>query len=400
MAVQRRAPKTSRKMTNATRDNPRTGAELTAALKAIEKKLGEHVVTRASDLRTAKRFPSGVFTFDVATCGGIPIQGMTEIHGIRSSGKTTFAYLVIAQAQMHYPDKVCVLVDQERSFDSVWAEKCGVDLARLEVITADTGEDAVDLMEGMVRVAEVCLVVLDSIGTLTPHKEIEGASEDQHVGIHAKLCTRLVRKLTTALGVEKSRGHEVSVLCINQQRAGVGKWAPPGQEAVSLPGGKALEHAFLIIARFKNKENMRKDSDGFDLLDYNEHAFTLEKNKICAGMRQGEYQLMRRDHDEIEDLREGMVDNVPTMIAYAKKMGVYAGAGRSWTLYLPDEEITLGSADEHIANIYGDPLLYWRFRNHLIALHAAKLRMPDYFIESFYGDDAPGIAFYESLETE
>lgn len=378
----------------------RSGEELDKAIKVFRKKLGDHVIRTASRLRTPRRLPTGVFTFDIATCGGIPIQGMTEVHGIRSSGKTTFTFHCIANAQMMYPDKICVLVDQERSFDPVWASKCGVDLDRLEVLQADTGEDAVDLIEGMLKVDDVCLVVLDSIGTLTPHKEIEAAAEDQMVGIHAKLCTRLVRKATTALGVEAARGHEVTFLCINQQRAGIGKWAPPGQEAVNLPGGKALEHAFLLIARFKNKEKINRDSNGFETLDFNEHAFTIEKNKICAGMRDGEYQLMRRDSDVFTALTEGMVDNAPTMLAYAKKLGLYSGAGRSWTLHLPEEEVTLGSADEHIENLYADPLLFWRFRNHLIATHAANLNMPEYFIEEFYSEEAPGMAYYADLEGE
>lgn len=375
-------------------------SELSAAIAQISKSLGGHVVTSARKTRTPKRLPTGIFSFDVATCGGIPVQAMTEFHGIRSSGKTTAVLHIIAQAQKVYPGKICVFIDLENSFDPVWAEKCGVDLDRLEIVTPDTGEDAVDVMEGLIRVEEVCFIALDSIGALTPHKEIEAATEDQMVGIHAKLCTRLVRKVNNALGTEKSRGHEVTILLINQQRAGIGKWAPSGQEAVSLPGGKALEHAFLIIARFKNKENMRKDGDGFDMLDYNEHAFKLEKNKICAGIRDGEYQLMRRDSEELLELTEGMVDNADTMLAYAKRLGVYTGGGRSWTLSLPDEEITLGSAAEHKANLYSDPLLFWRTRNHLIALHAAKLGMPEYFIEEFYGDDAPGIAYYTALAEE
>lgn len=379
----------------------RTGAELDAAIKAISKKLGSHVIQRAADVRTAKRLPTGCFTFDLATCGGLPVQGMSEFHGIRSSGKTTKAYHTIAAAQIMYPDKICVLVDVERSFDPVWASKCGVDLDRLEVIQPDTGEDAVDIMEGMIRVEDVCLVVLDSIGAMVPHKEIDAAAEDQHVGIHAKLCTRMVRKINVALGVEKSRGHEVTVICINQQRAGIGKWAPPGQEAVSLPGGKALEHAFLVIARFKNKENMKKDSEGFDMLTVNEHAFKLEKNKICAGMRDGEYTLQRQDSEEFAGLTEGMIDNATTMLAYAKKMGVYTGGGRSWTLSIPDEEdITFQNTDAHIDNLYNNPLLLWKLRNHLIALHAAKLRMPDYFIEGFYGDDAPCIAHFTAIAEE
>lgn len=396
MAEARRKATTTRTRRTVTNvgEARRSGEELSAAIKAINKKFGEGVMQSATSRKTPRRLPTGIFTLDMAFCGGLPIQAISEFHGIRSSGKTTACMKIIEMAQMVYPDKICVLIDQERSFDGVWAAKCGVDLDRLQVITTDAGEDAVDLMEGMIHVDEVCLVILDSIGALVPNKEIEAATEDMHVGIHAKLCTKMMRKVSTALGKEKTRGHEVTVVCINQQRAGIGKWAPPGQDAVSLPGGKAIEHYMLAIVRFKNKENMKKDSEGFDMLDYNEHAFTIEKNKVNAGMRQGEYQFQRADHDHLP-LYEGMVDNAPTMLSYAKKMGVYTGGGRSWTINLPDEAITLGSADEHIANLYTNPRLFWRFRNHLIALHAAKLKMPDWFIEELYADDAPGMLAYE-----
>ena len=367
--------------------NPRTapvrsGSELDAIVAQMRKEFGDGVVEPARDKRQPQRIPTGIFSFDMATCGGIFCHCINTFHGIRSSGKTTAALKAVAGAQRKYPDSTPVFVDQEHTFDPVWAAKLGVDLDRLLVSRPDTGEQAVDIVEAMVRTAEVSLVVVDSVAALIPLKEIEDSAEDAHVGIHAKLVTRMVRKTIAAFTTEAKRGHEIAVIAINQQRSQIGGWSPTG-DPISLPGGKALGFYTALQAKFKNKENLTKDDQGFDMLAYNEHAFTIEKNKYNAGIRAGEFQLMRRASEDYP-LSEGDIDDAATMVAYAKKMGLYTGGGRAWTLEMTEDNVKFGSAEEAIVYLYENPDRYWELRNHLIAMHSAKLGMPQYFLDEFY----------------
>lgn len=360
----------------------RSGSELDAIVLQMRKEFGDSVVDLARNKKQPARIPTGIFSLDMASCGGVFAHCITTFHGVRSSGKTTAALKAIRGAQRKYPDSTPVFIDQEHTFDPVWAAKLGVDLDRLLVSRPDTGEQAVDIAEAMLRTAEVSLVVVDSVAALIPLKEIQDSAEDQHVGIHAKLVTRLVRKTIAAFTTEAKRGHEVGLIAINQQRAGIGQWSPTG-DPISLPGGKALGFYTALQVKFKNKENMSKDSQGFDMLAFNEHAFKVEKNKYNAGIRDGEFQLMRRASEDYP-LLEGDIDDAGTMIAYAKKMGIYTGGGRSWNLELVEEEVKFGSADEAILYLYENPDKYWELRNHLIALHSAKLGMPQDFLDQFY----------------
>lgn len=362
---------------------PATGAALQAMIRQINKAHGDGLVFHGRQVIQPIRLPTGIFALDLALCGGIPNRGITMFHGRRSSGKTTTALKTIATTQRLNPDKTCILVDQEHTFESVWAEKLGVDLDRLIVVQPETGEQAVDFIDGFMQTDDVILVVLDSIAALVPMKELDASAEDAFVGIHSKLVTNLMRKVTGAFAKARQSDRVLAFLCMNQERAGIGKWAPSGQEAINLPGGKALDHYTMVQAKFKNKENISKDEQGFETLDFNEHAFQIDKNKVNAGIRKGEFQLMRRASDEMP-LSEGDIDDAGTMLAYGKKMGIYTGGGQAWTLELPDRELKFKSSDDGCLHLYSNPDDYWEVRNHLIALHCAKLGMPQYFLDRFY----------------
>lgn len=352
-------------------------------IKEIRKAFGERSILKGDEIFQPERNPTGIFTLDLALLGGVFDRGITELHGRRSSGKTTTLYKILANAQRKYEGMAVGFIDVEHTYDEVWARKLGVDTSSLIVSQPTSGEEAVDIAQGLMDHPDVCMVGLDSIAALTPMKEIDEAAQDAHVGIHSKLVTRLVRKVLHAIVKASHEGRPMSMVCTNQDRAGIGKWAPPGQEAITNPGGKALEHYASLQIKFKNKETLKKDEEGFDLLTVNEHAFTIEKNKFNAGIRKGEFQLQRLD-DEEYGLREGDIDCAGAMIAHAKRVGIYTGGGRSWTLELPSGKETLGSADEWVKRIYEDRSLYAELYNHLIALHAQKLGMPDYMIESIY----------------
>lgn len=360
-------------------------SELSQVMAQIGKRFGNNVVSMGHEIRQPWRIPLGIFSFDLATCGGIPHNRITMFHGPRSSGKTTAAMKAIAGAQRSLPHMTVVLLDVEGTYDEAWARKNGIDTERLIVIQPETGESAVDMADAMVRTKEVSLLVLDSIAALVPNREIEGSAEDAHVGIHARLVTTMVRKLTAGLIAERHRGHFITVLVVNQERSKIGGWAPPGQEPLSLPGGKALEFSTTLQVKFKNKENLAKDDTGNDATVMNEHAFTIGKNKMHGGIRKGEYQLMRADDDAL-GLLEGDIDDAGAMLAHAKRIGCYTGGGKSWTLNIPDFMQTFSNADEAVAFLYANRDVYWLLRCHLIASHAASLGLAEDFVAYLYGD--------------
>lgn len=362
---------------------PSGRADLSDIVKAIQKQHGATTVKVASAMRQPIRLPTGIFTLDLALCGGLFMNCINEFLGARSSGKTTALLKAIASAQRQYPNLTPALVDAEHTFDPVWAAKLGVDLEHLIVVQPSTGEEAVDQVQGLMSHAGISMVAMDSVAALVPMKEVEAATEDMHVGIHAKLVTRLVRKANTAISEASKAGRPMMLLVTNQQRAGIGKWAPPGQEAISNPGGKALEHYTALQVKFKNKENLKKDDEGFDMLEVNEHAFSVDKNKFNAGMRKGEY-LLRRSADDDLGLSEGDIDDAESMLGFAKKMGIYTGGGSSWTLELPEFSDTMRGRDAWVEYLYANRDVHQQLRNHLIALHAVKLGMPQYFVDAIY----------------
>lgn len=359
-------------------------SEISKTMAAINKQFGNQTVITADKQRQPWRIPTGIFMFDLATCGGIPHNRVTMFHGPRSSGKTTAAEKCIAGAQRSMPGHQAAFMDVEHTRDAEWGAKLGVNNEELIYVNPETGENAVDIIDALIRSKEISLIVLDSIAALVPMKEISSSAEDAHVGLQSRLVSAMTRKITAGLLSERMRGHFVTVLVINQQRSKIGGWSPTG-EPLSLPGGKALEFTTSVQARFANKETSSTDSRGFATLEYNEHAFTLDKCKMNGGIRKGEYRLMRRDSTDF-NLFEGDIDDASTMLAHAKKIGCYTGGGKSWTIDVPDFNMTFANADEAIGYLYENREDYWRLRNHLIADHAASLKFPQYFIDYLYGD--------------
>ncbi len=355
--------------------------ELAGALSGLRKKFGEASLTTGSQILQPSRIPTGIFTLDFCTLGGIPMNRISMIVGERHSGKTLTASKVIAGVQSVLPDQQAVLLDIEGAYDPVWAGKLGVDSDSLLVFQPETGESAVDAVDVLLHTREVSLLVIDSIAALTPMKEIEDSAEDAHVGIQARLVGNMIRKCTQGLINERKRGHEVTILFINQYRSKIGGYSPFG-EAKSIPGGKALEFSTSLQVVMKNKENQGKDARGNDSVVENEHAFTVTKNKLNGGMRTGEFRVRRVPH-ETEGLLEGYIDDDATMLAFAKKFGAYTGGGSSWLLEFWDESHRVRGQAEAIAILRENYDLKWQLRNYLIHEQAKTLGMPDYFLETF-----------------
>lgn len=358
-------------------------SELEAVLKQIRKDKGENTVVAGSLIRQPGRIRTNVFTLDYALLGGIPHNRTTMIHGKKHGGKTTLAKKIVASVQQSMPDGVPVWIDAEDTYDAVWAGKQGVDNDRLQVVKPDTGEDAVDIAVAMIHARETSLIVVDSLAGLLPYKEEEGSAEDEAVpGQQAKLITRMLRRTTGALMKERKREHYVTLLVLNQHRVKIGGWSPTG-EARSLPGGAALGHFTTLEILVKNKENVDKSTH---MLTENEHAFTIEKNKLNAGMRSGEYRMLRAD-DEALGLVEGDVDDAGTMLAFAARLGWYEGGGRSgFNLTFAEVNEHYANKDEAVKALYANRELYEALRIQLIVNNAITQKMPEDFIDYLLGN--------------
>lgn len=356
--------------------------ELSKVLAELRKQHGDKSVIVGSKVVQPWRIPTGVFSFDLATLGGLPHDRISMVHGPKHSGKTYMAMRSIMGAQQTILGNQAVLVDVEGTYEAVWSSKIGVNNDDLLVVRPDSGEQAVDITNALVRTLGVSLVVVDSLAALVPVKEQEEDADKALVGLQSKLITRMLRVISAAQIAERKRGHHVTVLLLNQQRTKIGGWAPAGIEPISLPGGKALGHFTSLEWRMKNKETISKDADGRETLSHNDHAFTLEKNKLNAGYRTGDFRLIRRD-DPSTGLTEGEVDDAPIMLSYAKMAGWYGGTPKSgYTLEFGDyEPVTAANAEQMVRTIYSDREYMWALRCHLIAAEAERQGMPPWYVE-------------------
>ena len=191
---------------------------LTAAVGQIEKQFGKGAIMRLGDNQAMdiEAISTGSLTIDIALgIGGLPCGRVVEIYGPESSGKTTLTLQVIAEAQKK--GKTCAFVDAEHALDPVYAEKLGVNIDELLVSQPDTGEQALEICDMLVRSGAVDVVIVDSVAALTPKAEIEGDMGDSHVGLQARLMSQALRKLTA--NIKRS-----NTLCIfiNQIRMKIG----------------------------------------------------------------------------------------------------------------------------------------------------------------------------------
>jgi recombination protein RecA len=310
------------------------------AVDQIEKQFGKGTIMRMGEGRHANvaTFPTGSISLDIALGGGIPKGRIIEVYGPESSGKTTLTLHAIAEVQKQ--GGTAAFIDAEHALDPAYAERIGVKLDSLLVSQPDNGEQALEIVETLVRSNAVDLIVVDSVAALVPQAEIEGDMGDAHMGLQARLMSQALRKLTAIISKSKS-----TVIFINQLRMKIGVMFGNPE---TTTGGNALKFYASLRMDIRRISQIKQG----DSVIGNRTRVKVVKNKIAPPFREAEFDIMYNEGIS----KEGDVLDLAVAKEVVAKSGAwfeYEGAkiaqGREAAKqYLRDNPKTLGKISEEV----------------------------------------------------
>ena len=285
---------------------------LETTIASLTKRYGEGTVMKMGDATELHidSIPTGALSLDLALgIGGVPRGRVIEIYGPESSGKTTLCQHIIAEAQKR--GGICAFIDVEHALDPKYAERCGVNVDALYVSQPDTGEQALEIAEALVRSGAIDVVVVDSVAALVPRAEIEGEMGDSHVGLQARLMSQALRKLSGAI-----KHSNTVMIFTNQLRQKIGVMFGNPE---TTSGGMALKFYASVRMDIRKIETLKSGND----MVGSRTRVTIKKNKVAPPFRVAEFDIMynegiSREGDALDlGVSMGLVDKRGSYFAYS-----------------------------------------------------------------------------------
>ncbi len=334
---------------------------LDTTLASLKKRFGEGTVMKLGEAERLKvaAIPTGSLSLDLALgIGGVPRGRITEIYGPESSGKTTICQHIIAEAQKM--GGIAAFIDVEHALDPDYARRCGVNVDELYISQPDTGEQALEIAEALIRSGAVDVVVIDSVAALVPRAEIEGEMGDSHVGLQARLMSQALRKLVGAI-----KASNTALIFTNQMRQKIGIMFGNPE---TTPGGLALKFYASVRMDIRRIESIKAGGNSVG----NRTRVTIKKNKVAAPFRQAEFDIM---------YNKG-ISKSGDLLDLGTNMGIIEKRGAFYSY----EDLRLGQGRENAKEfLEKDPVLIQRIET---AIRTAASMIPVQVVEASDDDDA------------